>query len=190
MILVVDDQHNLWINVFASVCICSSHDAKVTWTKALSKQHLKRRHYEDHKRRSTSIKQSPRLEKSVATRKLSNWEQRIVRCHTADCPVHQGIVVQRLVPGGIVEESHQTVRCKADMRQRSPAMVISNGYRAPDCPVCRREQQFFSNGYIWVGAYIYFTQPSIWRCGSPSNIPTHAIEIFNCSYTQLLNRTT
>jgi hypothetical protein len=35
--------------MFASVCICSSHDAKVTWTKALRKQHLKIRHYEDHK---------------------------------------------------------------------------------------------------------------------------------------------
>jgi hypothetical protein len=68
MILVVDDQHNLWTNMFASVCICSSQGAKVTWTKALRKQHLKRRHYEDHKSRSTSIKQSPRLEESVATR--------------------------------------------------------------------------------------------------------------------------
>jgi hypothetical protein len=33
--------------VFASVCICSSQDAKVTWTKALRKLHLKIRHYED-----------------------------------------------------------------------------------------------------------------------------------------------
>jgi hypothetical protein len=31
------DQHNLWSNVFASVCVCSSRDAKVTWTKALRK---------------------------------------------------------------------------------------------------------------------------------------------------------
>jgi hypothetical protein len=41
MILLIDDQQNLWTNVFASVCICSSQDAKVTWTKALSKQHSK-----------------------------------------------------------------------------------------------------------------------------------------------------
>jgi hypothetical protein len=41
MILVFDDQHNIWTNVFASGCICSSQDAKVTWTKALRKQHLK-----------------------------------------------------------------------------------------------------------------------------------------------------
>jgi hypothetical protein len=42
MILVFEDQHNLWTNVFASVCICSSQDAKVTLTKELSKQHLKK----------------------------------------------------------------------------------------------------------------------------------------------------
>jgi hypothetical protein len=41
MILVFDDQHNMWTNVFASVCVCSSLDAKVTWTEALRKQHIK-----------------------------------------------------------------------------------------------------------------------------------------------------
>ena len=40
MILVFDDQHNLWTNVFASICVFSSHDVKVTWTEALRKQHL------------------------------------------------------------------------------------------------------------------------------------------------------
>jgi hypothetical protein len=35
---VFDDQHNLWTNVNTSVCVCSSQDAKVTWTKALSKE--------------------------------------------------------------------------------------------------------------------------------------------------------
>jgi hypothetical protein len=49
MILVFDDQHNLWTKVFDSVCIYSSHDAKRTWTKALRKKHHKRRHYEDYK---------------------------------------------------------------------------------------------------------------------------------------------
>jgi hypothetical protein len=46
MILVFDDQHNLWTNVFASVYVCSSEDAKLFWTKAMRKQHLK----EDSKR--------------------------------------------------------------------------------------------------------------------------------------------
>jgi hypothetical protein len=31
----------LWTNVFAGVYVYSSHDAKVTWTEALRKQHLK-----------------------------------------------------------------------------------------------------------------------------------------------------
>jgi hypothetical protein len=44
---VFDDQHNLWTNVFAIVCVCSSQDAKVTWTKALRKTTPQRRHYED-----------------------------------------------------------------------------------------------------------------------------------------------
>jgi hypothetical protein len=34
---VFDDQHNLWTNAFASVYICSSQYAKVTWTKAMRK---------------------------------------------------------------------------------------------------------------------------------------------------------
>jgi hypothetical protein len=34
---VFDDQNNLWTNMFARVCVCSSQDAKVTWTKALRK---------------------------------------------------------------------------------------------------------------------------------------------------------
>jgi hypothetical protein len=41
MILVFDDQHNLWTNVFAGICVCSSQDAKVTWIVAPRKQHLK-----------------------------------------------------------------------------------------------------------------------------------------------------
>jgi hypothetical protein len=35
--LVFDDQHKLWNNVFASVYVCSSQDAKVTCTKTLRK---------------------------------------------------------------------------------------------------------------------------------------------------------
>jgi hypothetical protein len=46
---VFNEQHNLLTNIFASVCICSLQDVKVIWTKALKKQHLKRRHYEDYK---------------------------------------------------------------------------------------------------------------------------------------------
>jgi hypothetical protein len=134
MILVFDDQHNLWINVFASVCICSSQDAKVTWTKALKKQHFKRRHYEDHKWRSTSIKQ-----KSKTWRKCSH--SRTVRLRTTDCPVpHAGL------SGSLGNNSHRTVRW--DTWLSGARMTCSNGHlqqsypttcgapdRAPNCQV-------------------------------------------------------
>jgi hypothetical protein len=63
------------------------------------KQHLKRRHYEDHKWRSTSIKQSLRNKE-----KCCHWRtvrsraphcpvaHRTVRCHMPDCPVWKGNV--------------------------------------------------------------------------------------------------
>jgi hypothetical protein len=65
----------------------------------------------------------------------------------------------------------------------------------PDSPVHlsggpQKAAELLSNGYISVGAYIYFTQPVIWRCGSPSNIPRHIIDISKCSNTQVLNRIT
>jgi hypothetical protein len=156
MILVVDDQHNLWTNMFASVCICSSQDAKVTWTKALRKQHLKRRHYEDHKSRSTSIKQSPRLEESVATRGSSGWERHIVRCH----PVDQGTEAQRLVswwqcggesPDCLVQGWRvKTVECNTHIQQLVGHQTQHRTIRCvpSDCLVCYREQQLFFNDYI------------------------------------------
>jgi hypothetical protein len=62
---VFDDQHNLWTNVFASVCVCSSQDAKVTWTKAL--------------RKATPQKK---------TLLRSSEVQEIKEVLHADCPVH------------------------------------------------------------------------------------------------------
>jgi histidyl-tRNA synthetase len=74
-VLVFDDQHNLWTNVFASIYDCSSQDAKVTWTKALRKQHLKTRHYEDHKKinkyQAKSKKRKIETKNSVATSGLA-----------------------------------------------------------------------------------------------------------------------
>jgi hypothetical protein len=42
VILVFDDQHNLWTNVFANVYVYITHDAKWLWTATLMKQHLKK----------------------------------------------------------------------------------------------------------------------------------------------------
>jgi hypothetical protein len=52
---------------------------------------------------------------------------------------------------------------------------------------CATPTTIFFSMTSWVGAYIYFTQPTIWRCGSPSNIPRHIVDILKCSYTQVLN---
>jgi hypothetical protein len=68
------------------------------------KQRLKRRHYEDHKWRSTNIKQVQETKNSVATGELSGWEHQTIRCHTPGCSVHLGTVAQRLVPGGTGRE--------------------------------------------------------------------------------------
>jgi hypothetical protein len=70
-----------------------------------------------------------------------------VRCHTLDCPMHQGTVAQRLVPSGTVEESsdcpvrHRTVGAKADSANGRLIDPMANGApdRAPDCPVCHRK---------------------------------------------------
>jgi hypothetical protein len=61
---------------------------KLLGPRHLGKQHLKRRHYEDQA-------------KSKKQRKCS---LRTVLSGAPDCPVHQGTVAQRLVPGGTVEK--------------------------------------------------------------------------------------
>jgi hypothetical protein len=40
------------------------------------------------------------------------WHIGLSGAHTPDCPVHQGTVAQRLVPGGTRREDHRTVRCE------------------------------------------------------------------------------
>jgi hypothetical protein len=39
------------------------------------------------------------------------WSTGLSGAHTPDCPLHQGTVAQRLVPGGTRREDHRTVRC-------------------------------------------------------------------------------
>jgi hypothetical protein len=142
------------------------------------KQHLKRRHYEDHK-------WSPR-NKDKCCQADCPCEGTGLSCSTPDCPV------QRLVPGGTMEESldfpvqHLTIRCKGWEIQRLVAHQI--GHRTVRCAA--ESCSFSSNDYNWVGAYIYFTQWAIWRCGSLSNIPWHILDISKSSYTQVLNRIT
>jgi hypothetical protein len=137
--------------VFASVCVCSSHDAKVTWTKALRKATPQKRHYEDHK-------WSPRNEDKCCQADCP-CEGTGLSSGTPDYPVHLGVAVQRLVPCGTVEKRPPdcpvwkacapTVTCGVSQTARRTGQV------APDCPVCRREQQLFSNDLFCVGGYKY-----------------------------------
>jgi hypothetical protein len=55
VILVFDDQHNLLINVFTSVYVYSSHDAKWSRTNAMREQHHKQS--TRHKTRKSQVKQ-------------------------------------------------------------------------------------------------------------------------------------
>jgi hypothetical protein len=93
---------------FFSVYVYSSQDARSTWTKELRKATPQKKTL----RRS---KKSPRLE-ACAAYGLS------VR-GAPDCPVHQGTVAQRLVPGGTRREDHRTVRCE---KPAAPTVTCSD----------------------------------------------------------------
>jgi hypothetical protein len=148
MILVFDDQHNLWTNVFASVCVCSSHDAKVTWTKSLRKQHLKNN--------MKTISEDQQVSSKVQDiKKVLSWmdcpaeSTELSGATLSDCPVHQWTVAQQLVPGDNVEESHRTVRWDTEIsgaRLHTPMVTCNRQiqrlvaqrtvrYQPPNCPV-------------------------------------------------------
>jgi hypothetical protein len=55
---------------------------------------------------------------------------------------------------------------------------------------CATKSNNFSPTASFVLGSINTTQPDISRCGSPSNIPRHIVDISKCSYTQVLNRIT
>jgi hypothetical protein len=90
---VFDDQHNLWTNVCASVYVCSSPDANVTWTKALRKATPQKK---------TLWRSQVKINKYQAKSKkrIIVLPRRTVRLSASDCPAHQGTVAQRLVRGG------------------------------------------------------------------------------------------
>jgi hypothetical protein len=87
-ILVFDDQHNMWTNMFASVY---SSRCKEDWTKELRMQHLKRRHKK--KRRSPRLKKkrSPRNQQSNPWRGQSASALVVHRIVNSTCPVRNGL---------------------------------------------------------------------------------------------------
>jgi hypothetical protein len=67
-----------------------------------------------------------------------------------DYPVHQGTVVQRLVPGGTVEASHRTVWYDTELsgaRLHTPTVTFKHQIQwlclPPYCLACRREATTF-----------------------------------------------
>jgi hypothetical protein len=155
------------------------------------KQHLKKGHYEDHKWRLQVSSKVQETKKSVVTGGLSDQGHRTAWWHTGLSGA----------PGNSSPMASSWWQCGGGSKLSGAKADSANGRltdptgsgtpdRALDYTVCRRELQLSSNGYNWVGAYIYFTEPAIWRCGSPSNIPKHIIGIFKCSNTQVLNRIT
>jgi hypothetical protein len=149
---------------FPSVCDYSSQDARSTWTKELRKATPQKKTLRRYKR-------SPRNGGALPTdclcveHRTVRWHTGLSGAHTPDCPVHQGIAAQWLVLGGTRREDHRTIRWHTGLfgveslrRQRSPALtrgLTGQLLGTPDCPVCRREQQLFSNGYNCVGGYKY-----------------------------------
>jgi hypothetical protein len=94
---------------FSSVYVCSSQDARTTWTKELRKSTPQNK----------TLKRSKKSP-SVLPADCLCVEHRTVWCphaglsgaHTPDCPVHQGTAAQRLVPCGTQREDYRTVRCE------------------------------------------------------------------------------
>jgi hypothetical protein len=67
----------------------------------------------------------------------------------------------------------------------SACLVCTELFGAP----VDRKLQLLSNNYNCVGGYKY-PQPTTSRCGSPSNIPRHIVDIPKCSNSQVFNRIT
>jgi hypothetical protein len=91
--------------MFYSVYVCSSQDARITWTKELRKATPQNKTL----RRSRKVQ-----ERGVCClRTVCAWSTGLSGAHTPDCPVHLGTAAQRLVPGGT----------RSLRRQRSPALT-------------------------------------------------------------------
>jgi hypothetical protein len=104
---------------------------------------------------------------------------------------------------GALGLQHRTIQCAQNTlatngsndRLLQTSMVGWRGW-APDseqclsgAPVDRKLLLSVNRLEVW-GEAINTPQPGIWRCGSPSNIPRHSIDISKCTYTQVLNRIT
>jgi hypothetical protein len=130
---------------FSSVYVCSSQDARITWTQELRKATSQKKTL----RRSRKVQERRRVLPAdclCVEHRTVRWHTGLSGAHTPDCPVHQGTAAQRLVPGGTWREDHRSVRWHTGLsgveslrRQRSPALIgCLTGQRlgAPDRLQC------------------------------------------------------
>jgi hypothetical protein len=185
--------------VFASVCVCSSQDANVTWTKTLRKATPQKK---------TLLRSSEVQEKKGVLPATVCARSTGLSGGTPNCLVpHAGL---SSAPGTVVLTASSRWHCgekttglfgvesglsgvKSLQRQRSPA-VAGQRLGAPDneqCIVrCAAESSSFSpTARIVLGA-INTPQPAILKFESPSNIPRYILHISKSSNTQVLNRIT
>jgi hypothetical protein len=93
---------------FSSVYVCSSQDARFTWTKELGKATPQKKTLRRSKK-SPSVLPADCL---CVEHRTVRWHTGLSGAHTPDSPVHQETAAQRLVPGGTRREDHRTVRCE------------------------------------------------------------------------------
>jgi hypothetical protein len=173
---------------FSSVCVCSSQNARLTWTKELRKTTPQKKTLKRSKK-SPSVLPADCL---CVEHRTVRWHTGLSGAHTPDYLVHQGTAAQRLVPGGTRREDHRTVRCG---KPAAPTVTCSDratarctGQATVRCPVhhrtvrCDTESSSFSPTALFVLGAINTPQPAISKCGSPRDIPRHIVDIPKCSY--------
>jgi hypothetical protein len=127
---------------FSSVYVCSSQDARITWTKELMKATPQKKTL----RRSRKVQERRHVLPAdclCVEHRTVQWHTGLSGAHTPDCPVHQGTAAQRLVPSGTRREDHQTVWCEVwTVRCGKPAApTVTCSDRVPDRATARSTGQ-------------------------------------------------
>jgi hypothetical protein len=111
---------------------------------------------------------------------------------------------------GALGLQHRTVRCTPDSqttvgsnarllqtptvswrgKHRTVNRALYGAHQTVQCARRQKATAFYPMSRNGVGAYKYQPNRAFQRCGSPSNIPRHILDILKCSYTQVLNRIT
>jgi hypothetical protein len=127
---------------FSSVYVCSSQDARITWTKELRKATPQKKTL----RRSRKVQERRRVLPAnclCVEHRTVRWHTGLSGANTPDCPVHQGTAAQRLVPGGTRREDHRTVRCEVRTVRcgKTAALMVTCSDKVPDRATARHTGQ-------------------------------------------------